>query len=357
MKKFYFVLFLMMQLSIQIFGQTPALVNDYYDTDGPIYSIAKDTVNSLIYLSGGFSNVYCRTPYFAKIDTVDGSSDFDYPKPNGSVLASVSDGSGGWYIGGTFTQVGDSMRNRLAHINSSGLVTPWNPGADSTISAIAKGGSVIYIGGLFTSVGGQTRNSIAAIDDVTGLVSAWDPNANGAVNAIEVVGSTIYVGGSFTNIGQMNRNRIAALDSTFGIAAAWNPNANSAVYALEYGNGVLYAGGNFTYIGGQTRLRAASIDIATGLATSWNPKINTMQLGGDWGQGCVYSLLYYGSTIFVGGNIYMQMGTTHSGIMAFYNYSSSPYNWDPGISGYVYSMTISNGTLYAGELGNFHFGK
>ncbi len=36
------------------------------------------------------------------------------PKPNGTVNICISDGSGGWYICGAFTMVGDSIRNNMA---------------------------------------------------------------------------------------------------------------------------------------------------------------------------------------------------------------------------------------------------
>ena len=54
----------------------------------------------------------------------------------GSVEAVAPDGSGGWYIGGSFNTVGGLTRDRLAHILANKTVdTSWNPG-DGTISTI-----------------------------------------------------------------------------------------------------------------------------------------------------------------------------------------------------------------------------
>ena len=41
-----------------------------------------------------------------------------YLSINGRVRVVVSDGNGGWYIGGDFTKIDGFERNRLAHINA-----------------------------------------------------------------------------------------------------------------------------------------------------------------------------------------------------------------------------------------------
>ena len=87
----------------------------------------------------------------------------------GSVEAVAPDGSGGWYIGGSFDTVGGLTRDRLAHILANKTVdTSWNPG-DGTIStinaiAVSSDGTPFIPGGNFNStIGGQWRSYIAAI--------------------------------------------------------------------------------------------------------------------------------------------------------------------------------------------------
>ena len=82
----------------------------------------------------------------------------DFPIVVGSVAATAPDGAGGWYIGGTFTQVGGVPRSNLAHILANGTVDPsFDPGADAFVSAIAVSANAVYAGGGFTVVGGQVR--------------------------------------------------------------------------------------------------------------------------------------------------------------------------------------------------------
>ena len=256
---------------------------DRFETGGQVNTIIKD--GNLLYAGGNFN-------YFGKIQnngtavsTDTGTPDFTYAQPNGAIIAAVPDGAGGWYIGGSFTQLGGLSRNYIARINSDGTVHDWNPNAGNTVNTIAVAGSTVYAGGNFTSIGGQSRNRIAAIDATTGLVTAWNPNANGAVNTIIVAGSTVYAGGIFTSIGGQTRNRIAALDATTGSASSWNPNANGTVNTIAVAGSIVYTGGSFTNIGGQTRNRIAALDATTGLATTWDPNasstVNTIAVAGS----------------------------------------------------------------------------
>ena len=54
--------------------------------------------------------------YGAPIDAASTATPPGYSKVNGAVFTAISDGSGGWYIGGQFSQVGNLTRNNLAHI-------------------------------------------------------------------------------------------------------------------------------------------------------------------------------------------------------------------------------------------------
>jgi hypothetical protein len=49
---------------------------------------------------------------------------------DGRVLAGVSDGAGGWFIGGDFRSVGGIQRSNLAHVLADKSIGPWDPGTD-----------------------------------------------------------------------------------------------------------------------------------------------------------------------------------------------------------------------------------
>src|SRR5262249_30500969 len=148
-----------------------------------------------IYIGGQFSQVRGITGAGAPLDAASGALPPSFPKVTGFVHAAISDGAGGWYIGGSFTAVGGSPRSRLAHVASDLSVSAWAPNANNAVYALAVSGSTVYAGGDFTSIGGETRNYIAALDATTGAATAWNPNASSLIHAVAVSGSTVYAGG------------------------------------------------------------------------------------------------------------------------------------------------------------------
>jgi hypothetical protein len=315
-------------------------------TNGTVNAVVRD--GNTIYIGGGFTLVGPSTGGGAALSMASGGPLNPLPRVHGSVSAVVPDGSGGWYIGGTFTAVGGLPRSNLAHILGDGTVAAWNPNANNLIDALALSGSTVYAGGTFTSIGGQARNCIAALDATTGAATAWNPNAAGgyttAVYALAVGGGTVYAGGTFTSIGGQARNCIAALDATTGAATAWDPNASSYVYALTVSGGTVYAGGGFLSIGGQTRYMIAALDATTGDATAWNSYPNST----------VYALAVSGGTVYVGGlfdrisDTPGLVGQARKHIAALDATTGELTAWDPSANGLVYSLAASGGTVYAG---------
>lgn len=72
---------------------------------------------------------------------------------NSIVSAIITDGNGGFYIGGAFTKIENTTRNHLAHINADGSLHSWNPDADGPIYCLTLSGNTIFTGGDFTNIG------------------------------------------------------------------------------------------------------------------------------------------------------------------------------------------------------------
>src|SRR5262245_35698903 len=135
-------------------------------TNGAVNSIVRD--GGTIYIGGSFTYVGPATGGGVTIDASTGAVQQPYLKVIGSVLAVAPDGSGGWYLGGEFSAIRGQARSNLAHVDSSGNLTPWNPGANNKVLAIAVSGGTVYAGGGFTNIDGEPRNLIAAINAETG---------------------------------------------------------------------------------------------------------------------------------------------------------------------------------------------
>ena len=315
-------------------------------TNGSVRSIVVD--GDVTYLGGDFTYMGPVTGYGVPIDTASADPVDTYPMVNGLIRAVANDGSGGWYIGGSFTQVGGVACHNLAHILSDGTVdSSWNPNADKIVNVLAVSGSTVYAGGYFSSVGGLTRNHLAAIDTSTGTPTSWDPNADGSVHALAVSGSNVYAGGNFTTLGggTYTRNRLAAIDASTGTPTSWNPNANDYVYALAVSGSTVYAGGSFTSLKGgtYTRNRLAAIDASTGTPTSWNPNANYT----------VYALAVSGSNVYAGGDFTTLGGGTYirNHLAAIATSTGTPTSWNPNANEAVCSLAVYGSAVYAG--GNF----
>jgi hypothetical protein len=313
-----------------------------------------DTISAIVkvgctlYVGGEFTSVGEAYAYGVGLDPMTGKADgFTYEDINGPVYAAVSDGNGGWYIGGDFTQIGPYTRNRLAHILANGEISLWNPHANGAVRALAVSGWTVYVGGQFTTIGGATRNHLAAIGS-DGSLQSWNPNANSAVYALAVSGSTVYAGGLFTSIGGQTRNYLAAIGSDGSSVTFWDPNANNIVRALAVNDSTVYVGGDFTNIGGAARNRLAAIGSDGSLVTFWDPNANNP----------VYALAVSGSTVYAGG-AFTQIGCntgcsitggpfTRNRLAAIHTNGTSLLAWNPNAGALVRALAVSGSTVYAG---------
>src|SRR5690606_33045701 len=91
------------------------------------------------YVAGSFTEISLVTGHGVGLSTeMNAPHALAFPPVNGEVLASTPDSEGGWYIGGRFTQVGEQERLGLAHIDSSGRLTDWNPGVTGTTTGVGS---------------------------------------------------------------------------------------------------------------------------------------------------------------------------------------------------------------------------
>jgi hypothetical protein len=200
----------------------------------------------------------------------------------------VNPSMGVLYVGGSFTYVGNAVRNRLAALDlETGQVTAWNPNVYGLTTAakvwdleLGENPNTVYIGGNFEyvggtgGVGGTPRSQIAEIDTSTGLVTAWNPNVSGGLiysMDLDEITNSLYIGGTFDSVGGQTRSRLAAIDTVTGQSTSWNPNVSSlsnppGSYHVTYltlspGATTLGIDGQFTAIGGSRELTPAVFDL------------------------------------------------------------------------------------------------
>jgi trimeric autotransporter adhesin len=335
-------------------GQSSPTPDDrFWIANGPINAII--ATNNTVYIGGDFSYVGPPTGPMAVFDAGTGNLLTGRLRVAGQVKAVVSDGSGGWFIGGTFTNVAGTSITNLAHVdahlvldnrfnakltgsavnallidgsrlyiggsftrvggvaNSGGLFglstsdasLQWNPVLSGTVNALVLNSGLIYAGGSFFSVGSTNVSNLAAIStNATALATAWNPAPDSSVLALQVSGTNIYVGGQFANIGTKARNRLAAISLVTGIAGTWNPNPNGIVRALWLTSTNAYVGGDFTTISVANKRGFASIGLTgTGTAAPLDLQIQSATT-----TTLVRSILLAGNIVYVGGQFTNTLG-------------------------------------------------
>jgi hypothetical protein len=91
------------------------------------------------------------------------------------VEAVVSDGAGGWYVGGQFERVDGRMCPNLVHVRAAARVGSGDcPRPSRPVLALAAQGADVYVAGGFTSIGGERRQFLAALSRRDGRRRSWD---------------------------------------------------------------------------------------------------------------------------------------------------------------------------------------
>lgn len=301
--------------------------------------------NGYTMLSGYFSSVEEYTGSGVVTDVATGLVvDGQMPKVNGSVYVSISDGSGGYYIGGDFTYVDTVKIRNLAHIKPDKTVDrTWKPDPDNSPSVLFINGTTLYIGGYFSEIAGQTRNSIAAFDTTTGALTSWNPDANGGVQSIQVAGTTVYLGGYFTTVSGLSRPYLAAVSATTGLPTTWTVSASSSVLALaiDTSTNTIFVAGTFNSVGASSRLGVARLSLAgTGSVTAWTANINTF--------GYVQDLILSGTSLYMAGGFNTVNGVTREGVAAVNASTGALLAWNPALSpgAFIYDLDIAGTTVY-----------
>jgi hypothetical protein len=344
-------------------AQTPE--PQLWGVDNNITGIAR--AGNTIYVAGAFSQAGATVGGGVAIDRRSGTVLIGRPRIAGIVNAVISDGSGGWYVGGAIVGVGGEPRTALAHILADGRVSAWEPHCDGRVMALALHEGVLYVGGRFDYLDGSLRLNLGAFDASTGRLTEWNPGADNVVLALLPRDSTLLVGGNFGEIAGQTRWAIAELDLGTGTATSWNPKAGfsggpGTVRALAMIGDTVYVGGNFGSIGGQYRYNAGAVSVTTGAATSWDPWASGFPDNRYDGSPYVNALVPGRGTMYVGGHFAWIKGQPRGGLAEVDLLAGEPTAWNPrprlnpgweDYAPHVNSLLVSDRSVYA--CGNWSF--
>ena len=370
------------QGAFAVIDETTGLSTPSISAFGTINCIEQDATN--IYLGGSFNNVGFWTGTSALLNTGNDSPDFNLPLINGGqVYSSISDGSGGWYVGGNFSVQGLSY---LIHFLSNNTIDlSFAPNPNSVVSALYLDGTTLYVGGSFTQISGQSQNYLAAINATTGILQSWNPNSDGGVSAINKNGTNLYIAGGFTNIGGRAQYAFAIIDETTGLASP-SVSAFGNANCVEQDATNVYIGGGFNNAVGYWTGSGALLNTSGDLPDFNLPLINGGQVftsvpdgNGGWYVGGinfsiqglsnlvhilpnntvdlgfapnpnqqVNSLYLDGTTLYVGGYFTQISGNAQNYLAAIDATTGVLQSWNPNPDGGINSIIKSGTNIYVG---------
>jgi PKD repeat protein len=262
------------------------------------------------------------------------------------------------YVTGNFTQArpagapaGSNQTPRshlLAYDLATGaLVTSWAPAlnAQGLTIAASPDGSRIYVGGDFTQVNGTARNRIAALDAASGaLVTSFAPGgASSRVRAITVTATAVHIGGNFTSAGGQARQRLAAFSPGTGALLPWAPTADSEIFAMTAppGTAKVVVAGRFQTLNGAAWYGMGAVDATTGATLPWAATSVVRDAGPD---ASLYDLTSDGTQVYGVGYVFGPGGNLEGSFAA--SSSDGAVRWIVGCLGDSYGITIVGQVSY-----------
>lgn len=375
---------------------------------------------SALYIGGSFTTYRGAVANrIAKISDL-GAIDTEFSPATGqnganNIVNTVNWLDGALYIGGTFTTYRGSVANRIAKTDIAGILdTAFSPatgqnGFNNTVRSVSRlSNTDLVIGGDFTTYRGGTANRIARLNTAGLLNTVFSPGAgvngfsSGSVTAVSVDEvDQIYVGGSFIAYRNLGARGVVSLSSAgvlgFHSSASAQANAilidgdelvcvgafsfgrpdwlaqnialldsnglpeisfsqqtatngfNNTVSALATDGTSLFVGGSFTTYRGAPANRIAKLSIAGVLDTAFSPAT-----GANGANNVVSALFYSAGSIYLGGTFTQYRGTAANrvtqvdALSGLKNATFSPNTGANGAGSTVSAIYVDGTSVYIG---------
>lgn len=263
--------------------------------NGTIYDTYCEGDN--LYLFGSFSKIAPDLGYGFSTSL----NNFNLPtmleNVNGAIYKVLSDGNGGWYIGGGFTSVGTKSRSYAAHINSNlTLDENFTTSGNSHIYDMFISNSDLYLIG---------SGGISVVNLATGSLK-WRVTTTGYIYSSVLIDNILYIGGSFTSLTYNSNTSNLSYFNAFNISSkqfvTTNIVPNNAVYKIKKYNNSLILRGVFTSVTVNSNAFATNNIAMVGLDGTVNSNLGISTV-------CNYSIytqsMLYDSTEIDGSNLYV----------------------------------------------------
>ncbi len=332
------VLKVILLIGVSNIGLAQTLNPSSISTNGSVNVIVQDSAT--IYVGGSFSSAGFKSTGIAKINS-NARTEVNFPSLGGACHATISDGSGGWYVGGFFSVQGLS---NLVHILPDNTIDmSFAPNPNGFVWALYLDGSTLYVGGQFAQINGQSQSRLASLDASTGALLPWNPAPDGIINAIAKDGNTVYIGGGFNNVGGRENRHFAAIDAITALAIP-TISTSSNVKVIEQDSTSVYLGGDFN---------TSSLVINSGYYTGANALLTTNSDLPDFSfpkiasvSGTVTKSIPDGSGGWYVGGLFSIQGL--SNLVHILPDNTVDVSFTPNPNGFVWALYLDGSTLYVG---------
>lgn len=337
------------------FGQA-TLQSLPFSPNGPVY--CQKQVGNTLYVGGNFSSVDVNSGSLVGLNPANPGSTMSLPNVNGTINTIVSDGFGGFFIGGSFSMVGGQARQNFARITPSMTVHPMNIGFNNVVKKIVTHNGVAYVIGAFdyalVNSSYQYKSRIAAISINTSTLSTWAGGLSSPlINDAVVANNKLYLGGRMIYNGSyrallaynLNLSYPTIIPTSIPIIGLNGSTTNAIINTLILtSSNQLYFGGTFNQINYQSRNYLSGINVITNTIISTNINLNNS----------VTSLAWNNNILFIAGNFTTVNGTSKPRLCAYNTIYQSVFNsWTPNPNNVVSKIGVLNGSLWVS--GNFNF--
>jgi uncharacterized delta-60 repeat protein len=182
-------------------------------------------------------------------------------------------------IGGGFTSVNNTSRNRIARLNTDGSLDSTflatGSGADFNIFSLAlQLDGKVLITGNFASFNGTQLNEVARLSDTGVLDLSFNPGqlfrAGFVLSMATQPDGRIVIGGTFISVNGTPRSKIARLNSDGSLDTSFITSVSDPVFAITLqSDGKILIGGRFNQVNGVTRNQIARLDANGSLDTTF----------------------------------------------------------------------------------------
>ncbi|MDF1795109.1 MAG: hypothetical protein P1U63_01090 [Coxiellaceae bacterium] len=205
-------LFLCFSSLIAYADHAAGLIAGKWIPNGVVLGMAHDKANHALYIAGRFQGFGERTGGGAALDNA-GTVLPQHAVFDGGVFDSVSDGNGGFYVGGGFANVDATGIAHVAHINSDGSVDQhFKPQIAAQVRHIAIVASRLYV---------ATDRNVYEIDLLSGEVNpSFSLSADDTIYSMHATNYGVYVGGKFHHVNGLAISNFAKASRNTGVVDA-----------------------------------------------------------------------------------------------------------------------------------------